>query len=141
MGTWGPASFDNDDALDLAYDLRRDTTGLELSRALWRLIATSPYDELRVDHVERAIAAAEVVAATYGEVGCQLPRDVQAWLDEHPGPLGVALLDLARDAIARVQAEMLSLKEGWFDPENGTLWMNLVDDLRHRLDEAKAVAS
>jgi hypothetical protein len=36
-------------------------------------------------------------------------------------PLGVAMLDLAREAVARVRAHAVSLKEGWFDPELGML--------------------
>jgi hypothetical protein len=137
MGTWGPDPFDNDDALDLASDLRRDGTDIELSRTLSRLIATPLDEELRSDHVERAVAAAEAVAATYGAAAPNLPEDMQAWLAEHRVPLGTDMLDLARHAIARVQAEALSLKEGWFDPDKGTLWMESVDDLRQRLDQAE----
>jgi Domain of unknown function (DUF4259) len=96
------------------------------------------FDEPQLYEAQRAIAAAELVAATYAAVGSDLPDDVQAWLDAHPGSLEPSILDLARSAITRIQAEALTLKEVWFDPENATAWMNSVDDLRHRLDHAIA---
>jgi len=63
MGAWGIGSFDNDDAVDWAYELG-ESQGTELLVAT--LEAIGPEDHLEAPDCSIALAAAEVVAALSG---------------------------------------------------------------------------
>ncbi len=79
MGTWGYHAFDNDHALDWADELVNAAKPLSyIDRALKAALKTTD-DSYECD---RAVAAAEVVAALRGHSSKMLPENVSSWLEE-----------------------------------------------------------
>ena len=137
MGTWGAGSFDNDAASDWAAELA-DGGDLELVRATLETAARCPLDEyLESDEGAEALAAAEVVAAAMGrpvrsiEMGTAGPHAV-AWGRAHAAAAKQDVVDLALEAVDRVDAAQSELQELWSDAEDAE-WFSEVEDLRNRL--------
>jgi len=73
MGAWGIGNWQNDDALDWAGDLK----AAEIERVL---VIADENEDLGCGDCCRALAAAEVMAAWYGQGGTDLPQKVQEWV-------------------------------------------------------------
>ena len=129
MGTWGSGSFENDEASDFAYEFERD--GLS---ALDAALSVARADDLDAPRGQRAIAAAELVAAAMGRPG-ELPPEIDINANPFVARIAEGLADLRVMAIAavdRVLAEKSELKDLWEEGDSAE-WLAAVDDLRRRL--------
>lgn len=138
MGAWSHQPFDNDNALDWVCDLSQHAdlafiiTTLERAHTddLFR-IYKSYTDTQNVDHV---LAAAEVVAALYGQPHPMLPNEVQLWL-KHTKPASSNIIRLASDAVPRA-LQTLALRNLWAEPSMYELWVHETEGLLSRLRTA-----
>jgi hypothetical protein len=134
MGAWGPASFQNDSALDW-YEEFRD----EGARAIQRAFEAAQTDDyLEVDEGSAVIAAAEIVAAAFGKPPAEPPEEFDALISDHAEAIR-ALPDIRSTAVAavrRVLAEPSELSELWHEDgeDNARQWLGPVNDLIARLN-------
>ena len=144
MGAWGAGSFENDIASEWAADLA-DGGDVEMVRATLETAARCPADEyLESDEGAEALAAAEVVAAAMGRplkavsMGTSGPHAL-AWAAAHAGAGKADMVELALEAIERVEAAESELQELWSaEVSKGAgagsrEWFSEVEDLRNRL--------
>ncbi len=144
MGAWGAGSFDNDSASEWAADLA-DGGDLAMVRDTLATAARCPADEyLESDEGAEALAAAEVVAAALGRPVRQIAMGTSgphalAWGRGHAGAGKPDLVELALEAIERVEAAESELQELWSAEEgpgagaSARDWFAEVEDLRNRL--------
>ena len=136
MGAWGPASFDNDDAVDWLAGLSRSTDLRPIQTALEAVTRLQPASYLEAPEASMAVAAAEVVAALLGRPGANLPTEVTAWVEAHHQS-GVTddLRAAAQRAVARVQAGS-ELGDLWDESDDaGAAWRQQLNDLLTRLTD------
>ena len=130
MGAWGHGSFDNDTAMDWAWDLEASTDLTAINEALERV--TQHVEEyLEAPDCDEAIAAAEVVAALQGKPAEDLPGNVIQWLNGKPRP-DEELIEKCRTAIQTILAGS-ELKELWQETDDFDIWSAGVNDLLARL--------
>lgn len=137
MGTWGNRIFENDDAEEfLVFSLRFQNPGIILDA----LKATIPNIEGRFSPEQKALAAAEVVAAKIGQPSSDFPDDPDAWQDLDKLQLDVsqALINLALKTVLQIKTES-NLKSDYLgdqDPNDYNEWLEVVNDLINRLKTA-----
>lgn len=129
MGAWGLGVFDNDDALDWVAELEEgaDVSLLQESLNIECLVG----DYVDLADANRAMAAAEVVAALSGAGRDDLPETVQEWVGQQP-EVQADLVVMALAAIERIKAHS-ELKELWEQSDAASQWQAVVDDLEGRL--------
>ena len=144
MAAWGAGSFENDVASEWAAELA-DGGGVEMVRDALATAARCPSDEeLESDDGAAALAAAEVVAAAAGRplkavaMGSSGPHAL-AWAASHAGVGQDDFVDLALEALDRVEGAASELAELWSAEDSpgagasGREWHSEVEDLRNRL--------
>jgi Domain of unknown function (DUF4259) len=130
MGAWGIGPFENDDAQDFASELESD--GASAIRAALEAVALlEPEAYLEAPASSRAIAAAEVLAATRGRPAPDLPPEITDWVSSAPH-VDESLVPPAVVAMTRILEES-ELKELWESSTDGPEWERRVADLRERL--------
>lgn len=131
MGTWGPGSFENDEALDWLTHLEEQ--GAPLLHESLSVETTADY----VDATDGTfvIAAAEAVAALIGKPGDNLPEKLTAWVSSERGRLDAGeYQSKALALLQRVKGERSELHELWAENEEGLpRWRAVVDELIQRL--------
>ena len=129
MGTWGYQAFDNDHALDWADELVKAAKPLLfLDRTLKAALKTTD-DSYECD---RAVAAAEVLAALRGYSNKALPESVVSWLKE-------AEISVADEISARaIQACQKVLDESELRElhENYLAWRKSILNMISRLEKS-----
>jgi hypothetical protein len=130
MGAWGTGPFENDDALDFTSELQSD--GASSIRAALEAVALLEREAyLEAPDSSRAIAAAEVLAATRGRPAPDLPPEITDWVSSVPH-VDESLVPLAVVAMTRI-LEDSELKELWESSTDGPEWERRVADVRDRL--------
>jgi hypothetical protein len=134
MGCWGTGTFENDDALDWAFDLGQNS-GMDPVQRVLR--APCDGDNLEAPDACEALAAAEIVAALLGRPASDLPVDVARWIAEHRGldarPYREVALAHARAALGNNS----ELRELWAENEpDFPFWKATVEALIARLSSA-----
>lgn len=130
MGAWSSGSFGNDDALDWVYELEESGVGA-IRETLEAVVAQEGY--LEASDACCAVAAAEVIAASLGQLPPgDLPDEVTDFLQSEPA-IGVDLVELARTALGRVLSADSELLELWRDTADFAEWKAGVDDIANRL--------
>lgn len=144
MGAWGAGSFENDAASEWAADLA-DGGDLEMVVETLSTAARCPPDEyLESDEGAEALAAAEVVAAATGRPPRVVPMGTSgphalAWGKAHAAAAKEDVVDLALEAVDRVEGPESELHELWAAEESpgaglsSREWHSEVEDLRNRL--------
>jgi hypothetical protein len=109
MGVWGAGGFENDTALDFVGEAS-DAADLA---AAFDAVLRDPAAYLDVDAAQRAIAAAECVAAMLGRAAPEMPVAVADRMASLNAP-DAGLLDAARSAVSRVlrRSELVDLWAG-----------------------------
>ena len=130
MGAWGTGSFENDDALDWAFELD-GAEDHELLRAAFEAVLDEDYPETPACCT--ALAAAEVVAALRGVPIEDLPEEVADWVEASESPPDDDLVVQCREAVGRVRGNS-ELRELWAESEDLAEWESGLDDLMIRLD-------
>jgi hypothetical protein len=85
---------------------------------------------LEGDDPAAVLAAAEVVAAASGQPAQDLDDATAEWLEEHAGA-AAGLIDLARDAVTRVDRGALRVL--WSEGDDEAAWTLRLADLERRL--------
>lgn len=139
MGAWSADPFGNDEASDFADAFLKRPSAEFLSANL-RAVSKAPTDaDLEAPDCERALAAAEIVAALAGKPAPKLPEDIAAWLAGTPGVKASARLLKESVAAVRRVAEKSELQELWAEGEGDQEWTAAVEDLKTRLDSVAPV--
>ena len=132
MGSWGNGSFQNDDALDWIWLLDSDETGT-VPRDTLRVVTEMPDDEqLPAPDCERALAAAEIVAAARDHAAPDLPPEIPAWLEHHRDRVTPELQELALQAVARIRTHS-ELRELWREGPGFHAWFGMIAVFESRL--------
>lgn len=132
MGAWGRRTFDNDGAQDWLIELvELDHVSL-FEAALFRVCDTQFGGHNDSIDCERALAAAEIVAAGLGAPDPSLPPDAVAWLERTEVRFSHRLGMLARRAVDQVLTDS-ELKDLWGDTEYAGEWHNIIYQLAARL--------
>jgi hypothetical protein len=134
MGAWGCNSFDNDDALDFIGELLDTGDVALLDDAVAQVAGGSGVDDVTAN---RALAAADIVAAQHGNPAADLPEELSQWIADHPGPVD---LQPARDAVIAVLTDS-ELLELWKESGNYRKWRASTMQLLKRLGGAMPVAA
>lgn len=130
MGAWGLGAFENDAALDWSAELAKSDGLIAVIDALKPAMA----EAVDIDVGERALAAAEVVAAARGSGDrSRLPDSVNAFLAAREDEVTAALVQLARKAVRRV-ATASELREMWLATEHAEAWLHETLNLYKRLE-------
>jgi hypothetical protein len=132
MGTWGTGAFENDSALDFVSAIQDQ--GLQLLVAAFDVLP--PEDEWLDVQGEDAVAAAEIVAAAFGQGKPGLPPQVQQLVAQHGAAIRAmpGLTAKAVQALSRVTADNSELKELWAEVGDDQAWIAAIKDLERRLD-------
>ena len=133
-GAWDVGSFDNDDALDWAWELSESDDLSLVEQTLRNAVDATDYLEAPTGSM--ALAAAEVIAALRGKPSPKLPPEVSEWNDAHKLAVSDELSRLARTAVGRVRnSESSELAQLWSDSdEMANLWHAELDNLLERLE-------
>lgn len=131
MGAWDATSFGNDTANDWAFDLE-DYDDLSYVIDTLQTVIDTGDEDLDSGEACEAIAAAEVIAWLRGK---PTPTDAYTeklakWVAAHPLKPPANVVQLALDALDRIETEPSELSELWEDSEE---WTAAMDDLRARL--------
>lgn len=132
-GTWGYGAFENDHALDWVYDVDESGTVETVRDAL-----NVPDEKSVIEayDAEKALVAAEIIAASLGKSTEDFPDELKDWLSRQPLEALQALAPAARSAIARVvdpkRSELYGL---WADQDDAKGWLSYVAKLKARLGE------
>lgn len=137
MGAWGAGSFDNDTALDWYAEFRSAGS----AHVAETLSAVETADYVDADEGSAALAAAEIVAATFGRPMAEAPSDLDDLLSRYRDFIK-DLPDVRSRAVTaakRVLADSSELRELWEESgdESAREWTTLVDDLITRLKAAE----
>ncbi len=130
---WGPASFENETAVDWFYLVEEATDpGAVISAVLDDALGDA--DELDVVISCETIAAAELAASCAGQRPAGLPDHVLGWVDTHPHRPHGAEIERAVAAVTRVRSES-QLRDQWNETDMGRdgAWLRELDDLLARL--------
>lgn len=130
MGTWGPGSFENDDALDWVAELANSGDDNPIIDALNSVIDQAD-EHPEASDCEAAIAAAEVVAAWMGEPSEDYPEEVEEWVEGRPAP-PATMISQAR-YVTEAILENSELKDLWKESDEFEKWQTSVNDLLGRL--------
>jgi hypothetical protein len=134
MAASGVGNFDNDDALDWVSELEHAKTSALIAETL-KLVTGRGDEYLEAPEANRALAAAEVVAALNHATGPHLPVEVKQWVSRYrPRPADSNLAQLALKAIQRIQAAS-ETKELWEETDYAADWYDVLDDLEARLEK------
>jgi hypothetical protein len=133
MGAWGTGPFENDDVLDWLPEWE-DADDLTPARlAVMEAVLADEY--LEAPEASRAVAAAEIIAASRGAGSAALPEGVSQWLRAHPDAADADDADAAGRAIDRVLADNSELNELW-DEAGDPTWAEGLRDIRDRLTQS-----
>ena len=125
MGAWGSGSFENDSALDFAFEIERVA---DVERAF--VAAGSDY--IGLDEGCGVIVAAECVAAMRGHPAPDLPDELAGIISTF-GNCPIALYDKARENLSAVMSRG-ELVELWAEEGSGG-WNRAVTELMERLNK------
>ena len=132
MGAWGPESFDNDDALDWLDELVSAKDDGPIRSALGAVLGQHRGTYVEAPAASRAVAAAEVIAASIDLSTARVPREVVDWLDRQTELIVGDMRDVASEALARVEADS-ELQELWEESDSANAWHEAMESLKSRL--------
>ena len=130
MGSWGMGNFDNDTALNWVSDFVDNPKPGMVDEALRNMGDAKKQQDTAAN--EKALAAAEVVAAMKGSPSEELPAELDDMLQSFKVKPNRELLQLARQATLAVKTQS-ELRELWETTGDMEIWLEHVDDLLGRL--------
>ncbi len=120
MGAWSHQPFDNDDALALIEEMKREGT-MALGGALQDVL---DLEYLEVPEASRAVAAAAFVAVSFG-ANVQIPTELEAAAAEW-GSSTKGLKSIAASAIEKIRTGS-ELADLWAESEELEAWLKTLD--------------
>jgi hypothetical protein len=141
VGTWGEGAFDNDTAADWAHEFDGAdlAAGMQLIEdALGQAAGTPAGSYLGRRSGDLAVAAAELVAYIADEPVDETAYNTVAleWVERTDPRAELPLLDLARQALARVTGEGSESADLW--DEEPSAWRESVAELDAKLKAASS---
>jgi hypothetical protein len=130
MGAWGYGSFENDDASDWVWELEDAKSLGPVLSAIETIENGGSY--LEAPDCSIALAAAEVVAAIFGNASPDLPESLGPIAAELSGTATETLKSRAGAVVLRIKTES-ELRELWEDSGALAEWERGIDDLLSRL--------
>ncbi len=88
--------------------------------------------ELQLHTCAFAVAAAELVAAGRGKPGDRVPEDVSSWIAEQEFVPDDNMIDIARQALARIRTDS-PLKKQWDEAGQLNDWLAVIQDVEQRI--------
>ncbi len=133
MGAWGAGAFENDTALDWAYELD-EAEGLQILEEALQSV-TEAEEQPDMEEAAPALAAAETVALLRKRPASaeQLPESVAGYLERVREIPSAELVQLAMAAVEKVRKDS-ELRDLWEDA-GAEEWMEELDALLARLRE------
>ena len=132
MGAWGTGNWQNDDALDWIEELQTDANAVH---AALQAVGETPI--LGAGGCCRALAAAEIVTACFGQPGEGLPDEAKAWVAKHATEVPRAFVTTAIGAVTKLDSK--SELQVLFDEDGRNAeWHAAVGSLRERLESIGA---
>ena len=131
MNSWGPGCWDNEAALDLVSDLLDSSNANALLDEA--LAAASPDADLLAS--ARAVAAADLAAATRGRPGVDLPEDARELIGLFMVFASDETLERALGAVRTARANGTALHAHWHASVDGEQWTHRMGLLEARLAE------
>jgi hypothetical protein len=135
MGSWGTGLFENDYAMDWAYELL-ETGDAELPASiLWGFDGAESLDE---KESAEALAAAEAIAASVRQPAVGLPDQVRVWVERTGSRADAEEVQLALRVVGVILDQNAELRDQQ-DETGDSLekWLTPIDDLRRRLSRAE----
>lgn len=134
MGTWGTGTFENDAACDFAAEVADNSNLALIEKALSRVIDAGT-DYLEAPVAAEGLAAADIVARLAGRLGEQTPytETIDKWVAKMKIAPSPALLEKAKQAVARTASEPSELLELWAESGELKSWQDSVNQLLSRL--------
>jgi hypothetical protein len=136
MSAWGSGSFENDDALDWVYKLKRydnlDLIVSTLERGATNDLVIYGDHYVDMETVQIGLAAAEVVAALRGHPSGALPRAITEWIESHGLHVHSNITALAIQVVTRA-LQTQELRDLWAEAIYYDEWKSVVEDLQLRL--------
>lgn len=129
MSAWGPAPFENDDAVNWSAVLVRANDTGPLETALQAAVTDR---DINAHTAARALAAAAVVAAMLGNPSPDMPQAAQTWATKHRRLARPDLVRMSLEAVDNVLRDS-ELAELWEDSGQGVSWQAAIDQLVGRL--------
>jgi hypothetical protein len=130
MGAWGTGTFDNDEAMDWAFELE-ESKDFSIVESTLKIITSAEPGAIDTYDASVGLAAGEVVAALLGFETDDLPEEVKDWLDGKPEP-PANLVALAQRAVEAVKKHS-ALRAYWEEAGSLDEWTEAVEDLESRL--------
>lgn len=135
MGAWSPEIFGNDDSVDWAFELAHSDTTRFLLKSLEALNATPKGETPDRRPSNKALAAAEFVAAIRGVGKEILPKHAAEWLERINPTVDDRAVAAAVEAVERVGAKS-DVQELWDASKKAAEWRAVIADLQTRLRRA-----
>jgi hypothetical protein len=135
MGSWGTGLFENDWAMDWAYELL-ETGDAEFPASILR--GFDGAESLDEKECAEALAAAEAIAASVREPVVGLPDQVRVWVERTGARADAAEVQLAQRVVGAILEQNAELRDQQ-DETGDSLekWLTPIDDLRRRLSAAE----
>lgn len=130
MGSWGMGNFDNDTALNWVSDFVDSPKPGMVDEALRGMGDKKKQQDTAAN--EKALAAAEVVAAMNGKPSDEIPAELEDMLKNFTIKPNRELLTLARQSTLAVKTQS-ELRELWIETGDLEIWLEHIDDLLERL--------
>jgi hypothetical protein len=127
---WGVSSFENDDALDWAYELK----AIDYSKTLTNTAATAKSKQtMNASTCSAGLAAADILSALRSKTFGHLPEDVAIWAKANSS---IATSDAAKKAKAIVKgcanSKQSELAQIWLE-SSPSEWFSYISELSARL--------
>lgn len=131
---WDVRSFANEGAHDWLRELLKSVSGDLVKQALHDVDTADSFIDSQ--DAERAVAAAEVVAASRGFPSDDLPDEATLWIKAKRYQAPDAIVSKAIAVIDKI-LKRSELKDVWEDTEAGPQWRKILVDLTRRLEEGE----
>lgn len=129
-GAWDVGSFENDSALDWAYELESARSVNFLSQTFNSIRNAQQLD---VDACSAALAAAEVVASIHRGSLTHLPDEVMVWAKKHATDVTQALKNNAAETVSKCADSKVSEIAQLWEESSPSDWSAYISELQSRL--------
>jgi hypothetical protein len=128
---WGIGAFQCDDAADWGHELVA-ADSLDLIVETLSFVRDHQDEELEIPESQRAIAAAETLAALLDGQGENLPEEVQRWIQGHNEFDAVVHIPVAVEALEAIEHNS-ERNDAWRETADYTDWQESIARLVLRL--------
>ncbi len=132
---WNVGIFANDEALEWLANIIRTNQTASIFRALVEVAKLHPNGYPQSPDCEKALVAAELVAAARGMASKDMPDMATAWLKKSNFVAGNEVVQMALKVVKQIGAKS-ELKEIWDGTTQSRAWYQELYDLQKRLQDS-----